>query len=153
MFLQFTAAALLHLQWQNSSIHNAGAMVNLFLSLAAISGFLAVAIGAFGAHGLENLLSPESMRTYQTGVQYHFYHSLALFGVALLLLQTGPERLLSSAGWGFVIGIILLPGSLYLLSITGIRWLGAITPIGGVAFLVGWGCLLWFAISNRLTVA
>ncbi len=133
----------------NACLHNALAMTNLFLSLAAISGFLAVSIGAFGAHGLESVLSTDSMRTYQTGVQYHFYHTLALFGVGLLAMQIEPGRLLSIAGWAFVVGILLFSGSLYILSISGIRWLGAITPLGGLAFLVGWGCLFWLAITSR----
>lgn len=132
-------------------IHNARAMTNLFLTLAACSGFLAVAIGAFGAHGLESVLTPESMRTYQTGVQYHFYHSLALFGVAILSAQTEPARLMSIAGWSFVAGILLFSGSLYVLSVTGIRWLGAITPLGGVAFLIGWGSLAWLGLSSVFT--
>ncbi len=132
-------------------IQNARAMTQLFLTLAACSGFLAVAIGAFGAHGLESVLTPESMRTYQTGVQYHFYHSLALFGVAILAAQLEPARLLNIAGWSFVAGILLFSGSLYVLSVTGIRWLGAITPLGGVAFLVGWGCLAWLGLSGSLT--
>lgn len=126
-------------------------MTNLFLSLAACSGFLAVAIGAFGAHGLESVLTPDSMRTYQTGVQYHFYHSLALFGVVILSAQAEPARLLSIAGWSFVAGILLFSGSLYVLSVTGIRWLGAITPLGGVAFLIGWGSLAWLGLSNGFT--
>lgn len=124
-------------------------MTNLFLSLAAISGFLAVSIGAFGAHGLESVLNTDSMRTYQTGVQYHFYHTLALFGVGLLAMQIEPSRILNIAGWAFVAGIVLFSGSLYLLSVSGIRWLGAITPLGGLAFLIGWGCLFWLALSNR----
>ena len=133
----------------NACLQNAFAMTNLFLSLAAISGFLAVAIGAFGAHGLESVLNADSMRTYQTGVQYHFYHTLALLGVGLLAMQIEPSRLLTIAGWAFVVGIVLFSGSLYILSISGIRWLGAITPLGGLAFLIGWGCLFWLALSVR----
>lgn len=133
----------------NACLQNAFAMTNLFLSLAAVSGFLAVAIGAFGAHGLESVLNADSMRTYQTGVQYHFYHTMALLGVGLLAMQIEPSRLLTIAGWAFVVGIVLFSGSLYILSISGIRWLGAITPLGGLAFLIGWGCLFWLALSVR----
>ncbi len=125
-------------------------MPKTYLLIAAISGFLAVALGAFGAHGLREKLSAEMLAVYQTGVQYHFYHALALLAVAVLLMLTPQSALLSStltssllkwSGNLFAVGIVIFSGSLYVLAITGVRWLGAITPIGGVAFLAGWICL------------
>lgn len=129
-------------------------MPKTYLLLAAISGFLAVALGAFGAHGLRERLAPDLLAVYQTGVQYHVYHTLALLAVAVLLMLVPqsampssslplslPSTLLKWSGNLFVIGIIIFSGSLYVLAISGVRWLGAITPIGGVAFLAGWICL------------
>lgn len=113
-------------------------MAKNYLLVAAISGFLAVALGAFGAHGLKQKLSVDMLAVYQTGVQYHFYHTLALFGVALLMLHFPQSVSLRWSALLFCVGIIIFSGSLYVLAITGIRWLGAITPLGGVAFLVGW---------------
>lgn len=116
--------------------------MKLFIQLAAVFGALAVIIGAFGAHGLKERMSADLMTVYQTGVQYHFYHVLALLVVGLIALQTPPSSWLNISGWAFVVGIVIFSGSLYLLAISGIRWLGAITPIGGVAFIVGWIALL-----------
>lgn len=116
-------------------------MAKLFLCLASISGFMAVAIGAFGAHGLKARISEELMAVYQTGVQYHFYHTLALLGVGILVHlfpQSGAFRL---SGWMMLVGMLVFSGSLYVLALTGVRWLGAITPLGGVAFLVAWAAL------------
>lgn len=118
-------------------------MAKAYLLIAAVNGFLAVALGAFGAHGLKQKLSVDMLAVYQTGVQYHFYHTLALFGVALLMLQLPQSVALRWSALLFFVGIIIFSGSLYVLSITGIRWLGAITPLGGVAFLVGWVLLAW----------
>lgn len=112
-------------------------IAKLFLSLGAISGALGVIIGAFGAHGLKAKLSPDMLTVYQTGVQYHFYHTFALLAVGLLALKF-QSGLLTSSGWSFLIGIIIFSGSLYTLSITGISKLGAITPIGGLFFIIGW---------------
>lgn len=123
-------------------------MPNLFLALASINGFIAVALGAFAAHGLRSRLTPELLNTFQTGVQYHMYHALALFGVGLLALQFPNTNLIRIAGFLFMAGIILFSGSLYVLALSGIRWLGAITPLGGVAFLAAWGCLCWFALNR-----
>ena len=118
-------------------------MVKTLVVLAALAGFLAVALGAFGAHALKARLAPELLTVFQTGVQYHFYHALALLGVAILLiLNPHMASLILSAGF-FIAGIVLFSGSLYVLSVFGIRWVGAITPIGGLAFLVGWGLLGW----------
>lgn len=119
---------------------------SIFLLIAALSGLIAVALGAFGAHGLKGYLAPYLMDVYQTGVQYQFYHTLALLAVAVLALRE-PGRALSVAGWCFSLGIVLFSGSLYLLALSGTHWLGAVTPIGGLAFLVGWAALAYSAIQ------
>lgn len=108
-----------------------------WIRMGSILMFVAVALGAFGAHGLRGRLSPELMAVFETGVRYHFYHGLGLFAVAWLS-EAHPSGLIAGAGWAFVLGILIFSGSLYVLSTTGIRWWGAITPIGGVAFLAGW---------------
>ena len=123
-------------------------MSKLLLLLATGNGFLAVALGAFGAHGLQARLSAELMATYQTAVQYHFYHALALFGAALLSQQFPAATLPRAGGYLFLAGIVLFSGSLYLLALTGARWLGAVTPLGGLAFLAGWLCLGLFALNR-----
>jgi uncharacterized membrane protein YgdD (TMEM256/DUF423 family) len=117
-------------------------LTNLFMPLAALFGFLGVALGAFGAHSLSAYFAdkPNREANFRTGVQYHFYHTLALIGVAWATAQW-PSSLIPLAGWLFVLGILLFSGSLYLLSLTGKRWLGAVTPLGGLAFLAGWVCL------------
>ena len=116
-------------------------MANTFLTLAATSGLLAVAFGAFGAHALRNRLDTYAMDIFETAVQYQFYHSLALLCVGLLALNQPGMVLLKSSGWLFVVGIVIFSGSLYLLSLTGLRWLGAVTPVGGLALIAGWACL------------
>jgi len=98
---------------------------------------LAVAAGAFGAHGLRERLAPDMLAVFETGARYQMYHALALLGVAWAAGRW-PGGLTTAAGWCFLAGIALFSGSLYVLSISGVRWLGAITPIGGLAFLVGW---------------
>lgn len=116
-----------------------------FLFLAgALAAFLAVALGAFGAHGLRDLLTPDLLATYETGVRYHFYHALGLFAAAYAVARW-PGGQAGLAGWLFIAGIVLFSGSLYLLALTGVRWLGAITPFGGLAFLAGWALLFWTA--------
>jgi uncharacterized membrane protein YgdD (TMEM256/DUF423 family) len=117
-------------------------MDRLFFILGSISGGLAVALGAFGAHGLRARLSPELLATFETGVRYHTYHALALMAVAFAISRWSTGTLPVVAGWSFVAGTVLFSGSLYLLALTGVRWLGAITPLGGVAFIVGWVCLV-----------
>jgi uncharacterized membrane protein YgdD (TMEM256/DUF423 family) len=116
-------------------------MAKLFITLASISGMLAVFLGAFGAHALKNRLDQYSLGVFETAVQYHFYHSFALLAVGVIALSQPQTVMLKSSGWLFLIGIFVFSGSLYLLSITGVRWLGAITPLGGLAFMGGWACL------------
>ena len=123
-------------------------MAKQILIMASINGFLVVSIGAFGAHGLESMLDAAALATYATGVEYHMFHTLALFGCALLAGSHQDSRQLKYAARLFMLGIIFFSGSLYLLSVTGISWLGAITPVGGLAFLGGWSCLTWFAASK-----
>jgi uncharacterized membrane protein YgdD (TMEM256/DUF423 family) len=112
----------------------------VFVTIAALSGFLAVAAGAFGAHALRERLSADMLSVFQTGVTYQMYHALALVGVAILLgrFSVDGSAWLSAAGWLFVAGTLLFSGSLYALALSGVTWLGAITPLGGVAFLLGW---------------
>jgi len=112
--------------------------------LAALNMIAAVGAGALGAHGLKRVLSPDLLAVWQTGVLYHLAHALGLFVVALLGARFG-SALLSAAGLVMFVGIVLFSGSLYLLAGTGSRWLGAITPLGGVAFLLAWGMVAWAA--------
>ena len=115
----------------------------LFLVLGSIAALAAVLIGAFGAHALKDRIAPELMPAYKTGVEYHFYHALGLVAVGLVLLHFPESRPLAWSGWTMLAGIVLFSGSLYVLSLTGVRWLGAITPLGGVAFLVAWALLAY----------
>jgi uncharacterized membrane protein YgdD (TMEM256/DUF423 family) len=112
-----------------------------FLLIGALAAFLGVALGAFGAHGLRNRLSPDMLAVFETAVRYQMYHALAILLVGLMMGPMGGWAI-RTAGWAFAIGIVLFSGSLYLLAITGTTAFGAITPIGGLAFLVGWGCLI-----------
>ena len=116
-------------------------MAKLFITLASLSGMLAVTFGAFGAHALRDKLDGDLMRVFETAVQYHFYHSLALLAVGVIALNQPQTVMLKSAGWLFLLGIAVFSGSLYILAITGIKWLGAVTPLGGLAFIAGWACL------------
>jgi len=112
-----------------------------FIGSGAVAGFLAVALGAFGAHALRARLAPEALASFETGVRYQMYHALALIAVGLLA-ERNPRQALRLSGWSFVAGMLLFSGSLYALALSGVRSLGAITPFGGVAFLVGWLALL-----------
>ena len=112
-----------------------------FLLIGALFAFLGVAFGAFGAHGLRSRLSPDLLIVFETGVRYQMYHALAILVVALMMAPMGGWAI-HAAGWAFVLGIVLFSGSLYLLALTGTTAFGAITPIGGVAFLIGWGLLI-----------
>jgi uncharacterized membrane protein YgdD (TMEM256/DUF423 family) len=115
----------------------------LTLVVASLAMFLAVALGAFGAHALKARLSADMTAVWQTAVQYHAWHALALFGLGLLMLHW-PERAdLRVASWLLLAGIVLFSGSLYALALTGVRGLGAVTPVGGVLFLAGWLVLAW----------
>ncbi len=122
-------------------------MDRIFFALGAVSAFVAVAAGAFGAHGLEGRIPAERLTTFETAARYHMYHALGLVAVAWATTRW-PGSLTTWAGWLFVAGTLLFSGSLYALSLSGIRWLGAITPLGGVAFLAGWACLAWAALQR-----
>lgn len=112
-----------------------------WLRLGAILGGLAVAGGAFAAHGLEKQLDERGLDLFETAARYQMYHALALVAVGLLAGPDRGGRALGVAGWSFFLGILLFSGSLYALALSGVRWLGAITPIGGALFLVGWAAL------------
>lgn len=116
-------------------------MERLFLVLGSLSGGIAVMLGAFGAHALRARLTSDLLETFKTGVSYQMYHALALLVVALVLGRLPDSTLVVAAGWLFVAGTILFSGSLYVLSVLDLRWMGAITPFGGVAFIAGWLCL------------
>ena len=122
-------------------------MEKTFFALGAGFGLLGVALGAFGAHGLKGSLSADMLANFETGVRYQMYHALALLVVAWAVTRW-PGGLTNAAGWLFVVGIVIFSGSLYLLSVTGLRWLGAITPIGGIALIAGWACLILAALRS-----
>ena len=113
-------------------------MARFYIIIAAVSGFLAVVVGAFAAHGLKKVLAPEMIEVVKTGVQYQMYHALALLVVASLLIHKPATAGLKASGWAFILGSLMFSGSLYALAIGGPRWLGPITPLGGLCFLVGW---------------
>lgn len=117
-------------------------MERLFLVLGALSAGVAVALGAFGAHTLRARLAPEMLDVFETGVRYQMYHALALLVVAWATARW-PQAGAAAAGWLFVAGTLLFSGSLYVLVLSGARWLGAVTPLGGVAFILGWLVLAW----------
>ena len=120
----------------------------LLVILAAINMFIAVAAGAFGAHGLKQILDSEMLAIWHTAVTYQMVHALGMFVIALLIPKFGPI-LLGWAGSAMFVGIVIFSGSLYALALTGIRMLGAITPIGGLAFLASWGLLAWAAYKSQ----
>jgi uncharacterized membrane protein YgdD (TMEM256/DUF423 family) len=119
-----------------------------WVAIGAIAGGIAVALGAFGAHGLKTRVDAELLVIFETGVRYHMYHALALLAVGWAATRW-PGAAVTTAGWAFLVGIVVFSGSLYLMTFTGARWLGAITPIGGVAFLVGWVSLALAALKAR----
>lgn len=112
--------------------------MKMMLVLGGLNGFLGVALGAFGAHGLKSRVQPEMLTVWQTGVQYHLVHALALVLVGILCKLLPQAPLLGVAGWAFLAGLLLFSGSLYLMVLSGVRALGIITPFGGLAFLLGW---------------
>ncbi|PLR79003.1 DUF423 domain-containing protein [Bacillus sp. V3-13] len=122
--------------------------MKLFIIIGAINAFLSVALGAFGAHGLEGRIEPKYLETWQTGVTYQMFHATGLLIVAILLGKVPASSLLTWSGWLMLIGIILFSGSLYVLSVTRIGMLGAITPFGGLSFLAAWLLLMIFAIKS-----
>ncbi len=116
-------------------------MKNLFFAFGSGFSLLSVVFGAFGAHALEEKLSPKMLDTFEVAVRYQMYHGIGLILVAWALSQW-QNSLTTAAGWCFIAGILIFSGSLYIYSLTNISWLGAITPIGGLAFIAGWGCLI-----------
>ena len=118
------------------------------IGAGAVFAAIAVALGAFGAHGLKDRLTQDMMDIYQTAVQYQFYHAFALILLGLMVAQRGEGAGSATAAWAFALGILFFSGSLYVLVLTGTKWLGAITPIGGVAFLVGWAMFAWAAFRS-----
>jgi len=126
-------------------------MTQLFLLLAAILGGLSVGSGAFATHALREKLSERSLEIFETGARYQMYHALALLLVAVLLSRTeSPPSALVATGWLFIIGIAIFSGSLYAVSLTGVKSIGAIAPLGGAAFIAGWGALAFAAWSLKL---
>jgi uncharacterized membrane protein YgdD (TMEM256/DUF423 family) len=117
-------------------------MDRTFFILGALFAGLGVALGAFGAHALRDRLPADLLAIFETGVRYQVYHALALFAVVVAIMRWPGNNLPVIAGWLFVVGILIFSGSLYALAISGTRWLGAITPLGGVAFLAGWVLLI-----------
>jgi uncharacterized membrane protein YgdD (TMEM256/DUF423 family) len=122
-------------------------MDRLFFGLGCASALIAVALGAFGAHGLRARIAPDMLATFEIGVRYQMYHALALLAVGVVAGRL-PGGAVAAAGWLFVAGTVIFSGSLYTLALTGHRWLGAVTPLGGLAFLAGWVVLAWAAWSR-----
>jgi len=125
-------------------------MAKTVLTSAAVSGFLVVALGAFGAHALKDTLSPEAMAVYKTAVQYQMFHTSVLLVIGLLMLKFPLNRTLRWSGYLMLVGMLLFSGSLYVLSWSGVRWLGVITPFGGVLILIGW---LLLTLATREIIA
>jgi len=124
-------------------------MRRLFFFFGGLFGGLGVVLGAFAAHTLKGRLTPELLATFETGVKYQTYHALALLIVALVPARRYASTLLTLSGWLFVLGTVLFSGSLYLLTLGGVRWFGAITPVGGMALIIGWFCLVVAAFWGR----
>lgn len=120
----------------------------LCLLLGAGFAFLAVTFGAFGSHSLKAVLTPDMLAVFETGVRYQMYHALALLAVGWAAHQY-PQASFHLAGWLFLAGILLFSGSLYVLALSGVRWLGAVTPLGGLCFLAGWSVFAWQAFTQR----
>lgn len=122
-------------------------MERTFLALGSLSALVSVAAGAFGAHALRSRLPPDLLASFETGARYQMFHALGLLAVAWAAGRF-PGGLVAAAGWLFLAGTALFSGSLYLLALTGTRWLGAVTPLGGAAFLAGWACLALAALKG-----
>ena len=120
-------------------------MERLFFLIGSLSGAIAVLLGAFGAHALRDGVPAESLATFETAVRYQMYHAFALIAVAVAASRWPDSALVGVAGWLFVAGTVIFSGSLYLLVVSGARWLGALTPLGGVALIAGWVCLAFAA--------
>jgi uncharacterized membrane protein YgdD (TMEM256/DUF423 family) len=121
----------------------------LFVVLGALAGAAAVALGAFGAHALKARLTPDQLAVWQTAVQYHFWHALALVAIGIIISAALPgSTTLRWAGWLMVAGLVLFSGSLYVLVLSGARWLGAVTPLGGTAWIAAWLLLAWAALRS-----
>jgi uncharacterized membrane protein YgdD (TMEM256/DUF423 family) len=123
-------------------------MSTVFFRMGVASAGMAVALGAFGAHGLRAMVTPEMLAVFETGARYQMYHALALVAIGLAFGRL-QGRTAAAAAWLFVAGTVLFSGSLYVLTLTGTRWWGAVTPLGGVAFLAGWALLLTARVSER----
>jgi len=123
----------------------------LFLVLGALVAVLAVMMGAFGAHALRAKLAPDLLAIYQTAVQYHFWHALGLLVIGVLAIHLPASVTLKWSGWAMLAGIVLFSGSLYVLALTGARWLGAVTPFGGAAFILSWVLLAIAAARSSFT--
>jgi uncharacterized membrane protein YgdD (TMEM256/DUF423 family) len=124
-------------------------MTQLFITLGAILAGLSVAAGAFATHALKATLSARAIEIFETAARYQMYHAIALLIVALLLSRTDSPTILIFTGWAFIVGVAIFSGSLYALSLTDIKILGAITPLGGAAFIVGWLCLAYAGLSIK----
>ena len=122
-------------------------MTRIFLAIASALGGISVVLGAFASHALKDRLSDRALEIWETGTKYQMYHALALILVALLISRFPDSPLLVVAGYAFVAGVTIFSGSLYALSLSGIKWLGAITPLGGAAFIIGWACLTVAALK------
>lgn len=126
-------------------------MLQFFACFAAINGFLAVALGAFAAHGLKGKLDESLLSAFNTGVQYQFYHTLALLALALFMLSSSSSRWLITSSWFFVVGMVFFCGSLYFIALGGPKWLGPITPLGGTCFMIGWLILVVYFFKALLS--
>lgn len=124
-------------------------MPRIFFTLGTINAFLCVLLGAVGAHGLKHQLATDMLATFQTGVQYHFYHALGLILIGLVLLNFPHSRLLKLSGWVMFAGIVLFSGTLYIVSLTGIRGLGMIAPLGGLSYMSAWLLFAYAAWTGK----
>jgi len=125
-----------------------GGQARPFVILGAVIALCAVAAGAFGAHGLRGRAAPELLAAFETGARYQMFHALALFAIGWWVDRV-PSRLVNVAGWLMVAGTVVFSGSLYAMTLTGARWLGAVTPAGGVLLLLGWACFALAALRTR----